>query len=57
MSFGLPGFVSRTPGGIMRLLDENGVDPSGRRAVVVGRSSILGRPSGMLLLRRDAMPR
>ncbi|NEA68271.1 bifunctional 5,10-methylenetetrahydrofolate dehydrogenase/5,10-methenyltetrahydrofolate cyclohydrolase [Streptomyces sp. SID12488] len=54
MSFGLPGFVSCTPGGIMRLLDEYGVDPSGKRAVVVGRSAILGKPVGMLLLGRDA---
>ncbi|MFF4488025.1 bifunctional 5,10-methylenetetrahydrofolate dehydrogenase/5,10-methenyltetrahydrofolate cyclohydrolase [Streptomyces sp. NPDC001544] len=54
MSFGLPGFVSCTPGGILRLLDEYGVDPAGRRAVVVGRSAILGRPVGMLLLARDA---
>ncbi|KUO02878.1 bifunctional 5,10-methylenetetrahydrofolate dehydrogenase/5,10-methenyltetrahydrofolate cyclohydrolase [Streptomyces caeruleatus] len=54
MSFGLPGFVSCTPGGIMRLLDEYGVDPAGRRAVVVGRSAILGKPAGMLLLARDA---
>ena len=54
MSFGLPGFVSCTPGGIMRLLDEYEVDPSGRRAVVVGRSAILGKPVGMLLLGRDA---
>ncbi|MER7639771.1 bifunctional 5,10-methylenetetrahydrofolate dehydrogenase/5,10-methenyltetrahydrofolate cyclohydrolase [Streptomyces sp. NPDC126522] len=54
MSFGLPGFVSCTPGGIMRLLDEYGVDPSGKRAVVVGRSAILGKPAGMLLLARAA---
>ena len=54
MSFGLPGFASCTPGGIMRLLDEYGVDPAGRRAVVVGRSPILGKPIGMLLLGRDA---
>ncbi|NUR00970.1 MAG: bifunctional 5,10-methylenetetrahydrofolate dehydrogenase/5,10-methenyltetrahydrofolate cyclohydrolase [Streptomyces sp.] len=54
MSFGLPGFVSCTPGGIVRLLDEYGVDPSGKRAVVVGRSAILGKPAGMLLLARDA---
>ncbi|MEV0981415.1 bifunctional 5,10-methylenetetrahydrofolate dehydrogenase/5,10-methenyltetrahydrofolate cyclohydrolase [Streptomyces sp. NPDC049915] len=54
MSFGLPGFVSCTPGGIMRLLDAYGVDPSGKRAVVVGRSAILGKPVGMLLLARDA---
>ena len=54
MSFGLPGFVSCTPGGIIRLLDEYDVDPSGKRAVVVGRSAILGKPAGMLLLARDA---
>lgn len=54
MSFGLPGFVSCTPGGIMRLLDEYGVDPEGKRAVVVGRSAILGKPAGMLLLARNA---
>jgi methylenetetrahydrofolate dehydrogenase (NADP+) / methenyltetrahydrofolate cyclohydrolase len=54
MSFGLPGFVSCTPGGIMRLLDEYDVDLAGKRAVVVGRSPILGRPVGMLLLARDA---
>ncbi|KND33932.1 bifunctional 5,10-methylenetetrahydrofolate dehydrogenase/5,10-methenyltetrahydrofolate cyclohydrolase [Streptomyces acidiscabies] len=54
MSFGLPGFVSCTPGGIMRLLDEYEVDPAGKRAVVVGRSAILGKPVGMLLLARDA---
>ncbi|MGW0966457.1 bifunctional 5,10-methylenetetrahydrofolate dehydrogenase/5,10-methenyltetrahydrofolate cyclohydrolase [Streptomyces sp. NPDC002516] len=54
MSFGLPGFASCTPGGIMRLLDEYDVDLAGRHAVVVGRSAILGKPVGMLLLARDA---
>ena len=54
MAFGTRGFQSCTPGGIMRLLDAYGVDPSGSRAVVVGRSPILGRPMGMLLLARDA---
>ena len=54
MAFGLPGFPSCTPSGIMRLLDEYGVDPSGRRAVVIGRSPILGKPIGLLLLARDA---
>lgn len=54
MGFGLPGFVSCTPGGILRLLDEYGVDLAGKRAVVVGRSAILGKPVGMLLLGRDA---
>ncbi|GGV12186.1 bifunctional 5,10-methylenetetrahydrofolate dehydrogenase/5,10-methenyltetrahydrofolate cyclohydrolase [Streptomyces spectabilis] len=54
MSFGRPGFVSCTPGGIMRLLDAYDVDLAGKRAVVVGRSAILGKPVGMLLLARDA---
>jgi methylenetetrahydrofolate dehydrogenase (NADP+)/methenyltetrahydrofolate cyclohydrolase len=54
MGFGLPGFESCTPGGIMRLLDAYGVDPTGKRAVVVGRSAILGKPVGLLLLGRNA---
>jgi methylenetetrahydrofolate dehydrogenase (NADP+) / methenyltetrahydrofolate cyclohydrolase len=54
MSFGLPRFASCTPGGILRLLDEYEVELAGRRAVVVGRSPILGKPIGMLLLGQDA---
>ncbi|ONK14111.1 bifunctional 5,10-methylenetetrahydrofolate dehydrogenase/5,10-methenyltetrahydrofolate cyclohydrolase [Streptomyces sp. MP131-18] len=54
MAFGLPGFLSATPGGIMRLLDAYEVDPAGRHAVVVGRSAILGKPVGILLLQRNA---
>jgi methylenetetrahydrofolate dehydrogenase (NADP+)/methenyltetrahydrofolate cyclohydrolase len=54
MALGQRGFASCTPGGIMRLLDAYDVDPSGQRAVVVGRSPILGKPVGMLLLARDA---
>ncbi|GAS98602.1 methylenetetrahydrofolate dehydrogenase [Mycolicibacterium canariasense] len=54
MALGGKGFTSCTPGGIMRLLDAYDVDPAGRRAVVIGRSPILGRPVGMLLLGRDA---
>lgn len=54
MGFGLPGFVACTPGGILRLIDEHGVDPAGKHAVVVGRSAILGKPAGMLLLGRNA---
>lgn len=46
MAFGLPGFVSCTPGGVMRLLDAYAVDPRGKHAVVVGRSPILGKPAG-----------
>jgi methylenetetrahydrofolate dehydrogenase (NADP+) / methenyltetrahydrofolate cyclohydrolase len=54
MAFGYPGFASCTPGGIMRLLDAYDVDPRGQHAVVVGRSPILGKPAGMLLLGRHA---
>jgi methylenetetrahydrofolate dehydrogenase (NADP+) / methenyltetrahydrofolate cyclohydrolase len=54
MAFGHPGFLSCTPGGIMRLLDAYGVDVSGKSAVVIGRSPILGKPVAALLLARDA---
>ncbi|MEV6104968.1 bifunctional 5,10-methylenetetrahydrofolate dehydrogenase/5,10-methenyltetrahydrofolate cyclohydrolase [Streptomyces sp. NPDC051940] len=54
MAFGGPGFASCTPGGIMRLLDAYDVELAGKHAVVVGRSAILGKPVGMLLLARDA---
>jgi methylenetetrahydrofolate dehydrogenase (NADP+)/methenyltetrahydrofolate cyclohydrolase len=54
MAFGYPGFASCTPGGIIRLLDAYRVDLSGKHAIVVGRSPILGKPVGMLLLARHA---
>lgn len=54
MAFGQPGFASCTPSGIMRLLAAYGVDPRGKHAVVIGRSPILGKPIGMLLLAADA---
>jgi methylenetetrahydrofolate dehydrogenase (NADP+)/methenyltetrahydrofolate cyclohydrolase len=54
MSFGLPGFSSCTPAGILRLLDDHHVDIPGKHAVVLGRSPILGKPVAMLLLARDA---
>lgn len=54
MSFSEPGFASCTPAGIIRLLDAYDVMLTGQDAVVIGRSPILGRPVGMLLLARDA---
>lgn len=51
---GVDGFKSCTPWGIMRLLDQTGVDISGKRAVVVGRSTIVGKPMALMLLQRDA---
>ena len=43
-----------TPAGVMRLLAEYEVDPSGKRCVVVGRSNIVGKPQAMLMLWGDA---
>lgn len=54
MAFDEPGFHSCTPGGIMRLLDTYNIDLAGKHAVVAGRSPILGKPVGMLLLNRNA---
>jgi methylenetetrahydrofolate dehydrogenase (NADP+)/methenyltetrahydrofolate cyclohydrolase len=53
-ALGRRGFVSCTPGGIVRLLDTYDVALRGAHAVVIGRSPILGKPVGMLLLARDA---
>ncbi|MEW5864923.1 MAG: bifunctional methylenetetrahydrofolate dehydrogenase/methenyltetrahydrofolate cyclohydrolase FolD [Pseudomonadota bacterium] len=49
-----PGFVPGTPAGVMRLVDHAGVALTGRRAVVIGRSAIVGKPMALLLLQRDA---
>lgn len=43
-----------TPWGVMRLLDQYGIDPSGKNAVVVGRSTIVGKPQALMLLERNA---
>lgn len=43
-----------TPAGAMRLLLEAGCDPTGKRAVIVGRSNIVGKPMALLLLQADA---
>ncbi len=51
---GREGFIPCTPAGILCLLDAYGIDPAGKQAVVVGRSNIVGKPMGILLLRRDA---
>jgi len=52
--FGAPTFVPATPLGIMRILEEYDVRLSGARAVVVGRSLIVGRPVALLLLHQNA---
>ena len=52
--FGRQTFVGATPLGIMRLLQEYRIPVAERRAVVVGRSLIVGRPTAMLLLHANA---
>jgi len=51
---GSPTVVPCTPGGIIELLDRNGVAIEGRRAVVIGRSNMVGKPLALLLLGRNA---
>jgi methylenetetrahydrofolate dehydrogenase (NADP+)/methenyltetrahydrofolate cyclohydrolase len=51
---GRPRFCPCTPAGIMEMLRRSGIDPAGRRAVVVGRSEIVGKPMAALLLSANA---
>jgi len=51
---GMPGLRPCTPLGVMRLLDETGIELRGARAVVVGRSRLVGKPVALLLLERHA---
>jgi methylenetetrahydrofolate dehydrogenase (NADP+) / methenyltetrahydrofolate cyclohydrolase len=54
MALGLPGPKPATPQGILQLLDAYGIDPYGMNATVVGRSNLVGKPLGLLLLGRHA---
>lgn len=54
LTAGQPGFRCATPMGIMTLLDHYGIDCTGRHAVVIGRSVILGKPAALLLLEKNA---
>jgi methylenetetrahydrofolate dehydrogenase (NADP+) / methenyltetrahydrofolate cyclohydrolase len=49
-----PGLVPCTPRGCLRLLDEGNVKIAGARALVIGRSNIVGKPIAALLLQRNA---
>lgn len=50
LTIGEPVFQPCTPGGIMEMLKEYGIDPAGKRCVVLGRSNIVGKPMALLLL-------
>jgi len=51
---GAPHFVPCTPAGIMYLLEKENIEISGRHAVVIGRSNIVGKPISLLLLKKNA---
>lgn len=53
LSIGQPGFVSCTPAGVIQLLKRSNIDIAGKECVVIGRSNIVGKPMGMLLLREN----
>lgn len=54
LALGLPGLFPGTPEGGMALLAHYGITLTGKRAVVVGRSNVVGKPFAQLLLRADA---
>ena len=49
-----PGLRSCTPAGVMRLLQEYNIDPEGKKAVVIGRSILVGKPIALMLLEKNA---
>ena len=54
MAMGEPAYGSATPAGIMKIIEHYKIPIEGRRAVVVGRSPILGKPVALMLLNRNA---
>ena len=53
LCIGQPGFVSCTPAGIIELLKRSDIEIAGKECVVIGRSNIVGKPMGILLLREN----
>lgn len=54
LALGLPCLRSCTPAGIMTLMERHGIDVSGKKAVVIGRSNIVGKPLALMLLQKNA---
>ena len=54
LTAGNPRFTPCTPKGIMRILEHFHIDPSGKHAVVLGRSNIVGRPMSILLSQKQS---
>jgi len=55
MVLGYPTFLSCTPAGIVELMRRYNIDPSGKEVVVLGRSNIVGKPVGIMLLQKGEM--
>ena len=53
MSIGLPCFISATPLGILTLLRRYGVETSGKKCVILGRSNIVGKPMAQLMMQKQ----
>lgn len=54
MMLGQDTYLPCTPFGVMKMLEHAGIDVAGKHAVIVGRSHIVGKPMGQLLLQKDA---
>lgn len=54
MMIGQQSFLPCTPHGIMEMLERSGIEIAGKHAVIIGRSNIVGKPMGQLLLQQDA---
>ena len=53
MAIGLPCFISATPLGILTLLQRYGIETSGKKCVVLGRSNIVGKPMAQLMMQKQ----
>ena len=54
MQIGEPCYLPCTPAGCIRMIESTGTDITGKHAVVIGRSNIVGKPAAMLLLAKNA---
>ncbi|MCI7310675.1 MAG: bifunctional methylenetetrahydrofolate dehydrogenase/methenyltetrahydrofolate cyclohydrolase FolD [Prevotella sp.] len=53
MAIGLPCFISATPLGIITLLKRYGIETSGKKCVILGRSNIVGKPMAQLMMQKE----
>lgn len=53
LTTGMLRFAPCTPAGIVKLMEEYGIDPAGKHCVVIGRSNIVGKPMALLLIQKN----